>query len=122
MSASDWRKDYDITLDGTEEKNEKECFKLKMIPKDEDDSYSKVYFWVDKTNYFGVGAEYYDEDEELWKVLILKDVEKIGAYWTPKHIEMKNVQKGSRTEMIMDKIEYDIELDVKMFSERYLKK
>ena len=122
MSASDWREDYTVKLAGEEKKDGVTCFKIEMTPKDDDASYSKLFFWVDKEKYTGVAGEYYDEDGKLWKKLVLKEVVKIGNYWTPKYIEMQNVQKESRTVMKMDKIEYDIKLDGKMFSERYLKK
>ena len=78
--------------------------------------------WVDTTNFVFVKSEMYDEDKELWKVLSMHEVEKIGNYWTPKKIEMKNVQKESRTVMTMDKIEYDIKISDKKFSERSLKR
>lgn len=122
MSASDWRKDYTITLKAPEQRVGKDCFTLEMVPQKTAGTYAKIIFWVDKATYVGIGAEYYDEDNELWKVLTLKEVRKIGAYWTPYFIEMKNIQKGTRTEMVMDKIAYDIALDPKMFSERYLKR
>jgi outer membrane lipoprotein-sorting protein len=122
MSASDWREDYNVKLAGEEKKDGIACFKIEMTPKDAKATYSKLYFWVDKEKYTGVAGEFYDEDGELWKKLVLKEVVKIGKYWTPKYIEMQNVQKESKTVMKMDKIEYDIKLDENLFSERYLKK
>jgi outer membrane lipoprotein-sorting protein len=122
MSARDMRKDYNAELKGTEKLGKKDCYKILMTAKDKKKTYSKSLSWVDTTNYVMLKAEMYDEDQELWKVLTMQDIEKIGNYWTPKKIEMKNVQKGSRTVMTMDKIEYDIELSDKIFSERNLKR
>ncbi|MBF0430070.1 MAG: outer membrane lipoprotein-sorting protein [Fibrobacteria bacterium] len=122
MSAKDMRKDYNPQLLGEEELEGKKCFKLLMTAKDEDKTYSKSISWIDKSNYVLVKSEMYDEDKKLWKVLKMSDVSKVGNYWTPKSIEMKNVQKGSRTLMTMDKIEYDLPLKDNIFSERNLKR
>ena len=93
-----------------------------MVPKDKDGSYSKIVAWVDKEKFVMLEAHMFDEDGELWKKLFIHDIEKVGKYWSMKSIEMKNVMKGSKTVMKMDKIEYDIKLDANMFSERYLRK
>jgi negative regulator of sigma E activity len=122
MSARDMRKDYTPKLLGTEKLGEKTCYKIQMTAKDKKKTYSKSVSWVDTTIYVMLKAEMYDEEKELWKVLTMQEVKKVGKYWTPEKIEMKNVQKGSRTVMSMDKIEYDIELSDKMFTERSLKK
>ena len=78
--------------------------------------------WIDKEKYVPVEGHMFDEEETLWKKLIISDIKKIGKYWTMQSIEMRNVLKDSKTIMKMDKIEYDIELDPNMFSERYLRK
>jgi outer membrane lipoprotein-sorting protein len=121
MSAGDLREDYTCALAGEEEVDGVKCHRIEMKAKSGDKSYSKIVFWVDKEKYTGVKGEFYDEKGELWKLLLMRQTEKIGAYWTPREVEMKNVQKGSRTVMKMDKVEYDIDLEKSMFSERYLK-
>jgi outer membrane lipoprotein-sorting protein len=122
LSAKDLREDYAAEMTGSEKVAGKDCHKIMMKAKDKDKTYSRVLIWVDKSNYVFMKGDYYDEDGEFWKVLSVGGVEKIKGYWTPKTIEMKNVQKGSRTVMQMDKIEYDIGLENKLFSERNLKR
>lgn len=122
LSMRDNRKDYNCTLAGEEKKNGAACYKIAMQARDPEKTYRKIVMWVDKENFVSVAAEFFDEDGQLWKQLAVDDITRIGDYWTPKRIEMKDVQKGSRTVMTMDKIEYDIDLDESMFSERYLKK
>ncbi|MFH1760893.1 MAG: outer membrane lipoprotein-sorting protein [bacterium] len=122
FSANDMRDDYETKLVGTEKIDDTDCYKIKLTAKDKDKTYSSVNFWVDKERYIPLKAEYFDEDRELWKVLTMQGFIKIKDYWTAKTIEMKNVQKGSRTVMIMDKIEYDIPMDDMLFSQRNLKK
>jgi outer membrane lipoprotein-sorting protein len=123
LSGSDNRDEYDSKVDGTEKVAGAECYKITMTAKGgSDESYSKIVYWVDKEKFLPMQAHFYDEDGEKWKVLTLSDISKQGTYWAYGTVEMKNVLKGSRTVMKMTKIEYDVELDDAMFSERYLKK
>ncbi len=122
MSTKDRREDYNCKLVGEEKKNDVVCFKIGMTPKNKEGSYSKTIVWVDKDKFVALEAHMFDEDGELWKKLFIHDIEKVGKYWSMKSIEMKNLLKGSRTVMKMDKIEYDVKLDPNMFSERYLRK
>lgn len=123
MDTKDSRKDYTNTLSGEEKIGDATCYKIDMKAKpDADVSYSRTVSWVDKEKFMPLKMEFYDEYNELWKVLTLKDVTKIGKYWSAKSIEMKNVQKGSRTVMETGTVEFDIEVDMGMFTERYLKR
>lgn len=122
MSMGDMREDYSAKLAGNEKYKGKDCYKIVMTAKDKEKTYSKVVIWVDKSNYVYQKGDFYDEDGELWKTLTMEDVTKVAAYWTPKKIEMKNVQKGSRTVMLMNKIEYDIKLNDRLFSQKNLKR
>ncbi len=122
MSTKDRREDYECKLAGEEKLNDVVCYKVNMKPKKSDGSYSRIVAWVDKAKFVMIEAHMFDEDGELWKKLVLHNVEKIGKYWTMKSIEMKNIMKGSKTVMKMDKVEYDIKMDANMFSERYLRK
>ncbi|MFP4520699.1 MAG: outer membrane lipoprotein-sorting protein [Fibrobacterota bacterium] len=122
LSTGDRREDYDASLDGEKEIRDTDCYKVIMKAKNEDETYSKIVFYVDKEKFIGIEGHFHDEFGELWKKLIMKDIEKIGKYWTPEYIEMKNVLKGSRTVMEMENIEYDIDLDESMFSTRFLKR
>ena len=122
MSMQDMRKDYNGVLEGLAKLNGKNCFKIIMKAKDDSKTYAKTITWIDTTNYVMLKTELYDEDQELWKVMVMENIEKISGYWTPKKIEMKNIQKGSRTIMVMDKVAYDIKLKKNLFSERNLKR
>jgi outer membrane lipoprotein-sorting protein len=122
FSAKDMREDYNSKLEGTEKINGKPCYKIVSTAKDDGKTYSKSVFWIDKESYYPLKGDFYDEDKALWKTLTMEGVEKVGAYWTAKTITMKNVQKGSRTVMVMDKVEFDVPMKDELFSERNLKK
>ena len=122
VSSSDRREDYDCTLLADKTVDGTDCYTVEMKPKKKDISYSRVVMYVDKKNYLPVEGQYYDENGELWKKLFMKNPSKVGKYWSAETIEMHNVQKGSKTVMKTGKIEYDIELQPSLFSERNLKR
>ena len=123
MSMDDNREKYDYKLLGDENKYGKDCYTVEFKAKDIDDqTYSKLIFWIDKSNFVTIKGEFYDEDGSLWKILSMRGIKKIGNYWTAEEIEMKNVMKETRTVMKMTKIEFDIDIDENMFTERKLKR
>jgi hypothetical protein len=122
MSTSDRREDYTCTLLPDKQINGVDHFAVEMTPKKDDVSYSHIIYYVDKKTYLPVEGEYFDEEGALWKKLYMKNPSKIGKYWNAESIEMHNVLKGSKTVMRTGKVEYDIELDREMFTERNLKR
>ena len=69
-----------------------------------------------------LGGEFFDEEGALWKKLTVKGIKRTGNYWTAEEVEMKNVQKDSRTVIKTREIKFDLELPDDMFTERGLKK
>ena len=122
MSSSDRREDYTCKLLADKEINGTAHYSIEMVPKKEDISYSRIIFHVDKKTYLPTEGEFFDEDGELWKKMYMKNPSKAGRYWNPETIEMHNIQKGSKTVLKTTKVEFDIELDRNMFSERNLKR
>ena len=122
MSMSDNRKDYDYSLTGEEEKDGKDCYKIEFKAKDKDQSYSRFFMWIDKSNFIACAAEFYDENDNLWKSLTVRDIKKVQGYWTAGEVEMKDILKDSRTVIRTTDIQYDNELPDDMFTERYLKR
>jgi len=102
------------TIDG------KECYVVESISKDEDYMYSKTLVWVDKSNFIGVKKEFYDEDEDLLKVLAIKEIEEISGIWVIKNSEMENVQKNHRTTIVLSNIQINTGLSASKFTERMM--
>jgi len=102
------------TLDG------KECYVVESLSKDEDYMYSKTLVWVNKSNFIGVKKEFYDEDEDLLKVLAIKKVEEISGIWVITNSEMKNVQKNHRTTMVLNNVQINTGMSASKFTERMM--
>ncbi|MCK5137098.1 MAG: outer membrane lipoprotein-sorting protein [Bacteroidales bacterium] len=102
------------TMDG------KECYVIESVSKDEDYMYFKTLVWVDKSNFLGVQKEFYDEDEDLLKILTIKEVEKISGIWVIINSEMKNVQKNHKTTIILSNIQINTGFAASKFTERMM--
>jgi len=98
----------------------KECYVVESVSKDEDYMYTKTVVWVNKSNFIGVKKEFYDEDEDLLKVLAIKEVEEISGIWVITNSEMKNVQKNHRTTIILSNIQINTGISESKFTERMM--
>ena len=120
LSTKDQRKEYNSTIIGSTEIDGVQCVTLQLTLKEGvDKSYKKIIMNIDTTRWLPLKSEFYDE-EGLWKILTLKDIVKVGLYWTAQTIIMKNVLKDSYTEMIAKNIQFNSEIDPSMFTQRYL--
>ena len=123
VSGYTWEEDFNTKLLGTEKYKEHDCYVLELVPKKpEDMSYSKLKRWVHKENYYSMKAEYYDLHGDLLKILYSSGFEKREGLWVTKRNEMQNVQKGSKTIIVMKETEVNPEIPDKMFTTRQLEK
>jgi len=121
-SSSSFAADYDATLAGTEDCEGNVCYHLTLTPYDSDCAYSRVEIWADTSLYVPLRVDYYDDDGELLKRLLVADIRIIDAHPTPMHYVMTNLQDDSRTTMRIVEIEYDIDLPDAQFTTSELKK
>lgn len=123
VSGYSWEEDFNSRLMGMEKYQGHECYVLELIPKKPGDlSYSKLKRWVDKENFYPVKTEYYDRHGDLLKVLYSSEVEKKEGLWVTKKNEMQNVQKGSKTIIVIKEIEVNPEIPDHMFTTRQLER
>ena len=102
------------TLDG------KLCYVVESIPKNKEYMYSKTIVWVNKSNFIGVKKEFYDENEDLLKVLTIKEIEEISGIWVIKNSEMKNIQNNHRTTIVLSNIQINAGMSESQFTERMM--
>ena len=123
VSGYSWEEDFNSRMMGTEKYQGYECYVLELIPKKPGDlSYSKLKRWVDKENFYSVKTEYYDRHGDLLKVLYSSKFEKKEGLWVTKRNEMQNVQKGSKTIIVIEEIEVNPEIPDHMFTTRQLER
>ena len=95
-------------------------YRVESIPKDEEYMYSKTKTWIRKDNFIGLKKEFYDEDEELLKILKIKKFEEISGFIVITRSEMENVQKNHRTTMVLGNVEINTNIPTSKFSERMM--
>jgi len=96
---------------------------LELSPRPKSDAdYSRLKMWVVKKTYLYDKVEYHDKKGKLQKVLTVSKTEQIDGYWTPREMEMHDVQKEHRTVMAFTEIKHDTGLEDKLFTQRYLKR
>lgn len=96
------------------------CYVVESISKDEEYMYSKTKTWIRKDNFVGMKKEFYDEDDELLKILSIKKVDKIAGFWVITHSEMKNVQKNHTTSMKLSDVQVNTGMSASKFTERMM--
>jgi len=87
-------------------------------------SYSRLIMWIMKDNFLPIVIDYYDEDDSqrCIKRLVESNIKIIDGYPTAMNVVMTNKEDDAQTKMEIVNIEYNIELDDAMFTERGLKK
>ncbi|MBM3240126.1 outer membrane lipoprotein-sorting protein [Candidatus Poribacteria bacterium] len=123
VGGGSWVEDYNAKLLDTEKYEGHDCYVLELVPKKpEEISYSKLKRWVDKENFYSVKTEYYDKHGDLLKIMYPSEFEKREGLWMAKRIEMRNVQKESKTIIVMKEIQVNPEIPDSMFTTRELEK
>ena len=104
----------------TETVGGKACYVVESISKDEDYMYTKTITWINKVNFVGVKKEFYDEDEDLLKILTIKKYQKMEGFWVITNSEMKNVQKNHKTSMVLTNVQINTGVSDSKFTERMM--
>ena len=100
--------------------NGQACYVVESVSKDEEYMYSKTKTWIRKDNFVGMKKEFYDEDDELLKILSIKKVDEIAGFWVITHSEMKNVQKNHTTSMKLSDVQVNTGMSASKFTERMM--
>jgi outer membrane lipoprotein-sorting protein len=96
---------------------------VEVVPSGEDLSYEKVILHIDKEKFYAKKVEFYEVGGELTKTLTIDKIkiEDTGEV-TPLEIAFTDMVENRVTKIIIEEIEYDIELSSSFFSIRTLKK
>jgi hypothetical protein len=88
---------------------------VQAVPNKSDYPYERTISWVDPERLLELKVEYY-QDGKLLKTLIAEQTEQIEGVWTVTRSKVVNVKQGSSTVMNIDKIDYNLGLQVDQFS------
>jgi hypothetical protein len=97
------------------------CYLVEANPIN-DSSYGLRIFWIDDIDYLLRKVEYFNDAQEIVKILEIFDYVKNNQYWTPTKKIMKNLLNGSSTKMEVVSVVYDQDLSDDFFSEKSLRR
>ncbi len=117
------------SLSRSEKLAERDCYVIESIPK-EPTEYTKRLSWIDKKTFLPLKEEYYDAQDELFRVFTADKIEDIksgkgtveNVFPTVTRRTMKNLKTGHRTEVVYKSVSYNLGLKDKDFSERYMRR
>lgn len=96
------------------------CHVIEFTPVGKDLSYGKILAWLRADDLVMLQYEMDDKSGRIEKLLRLSDIRTLGAIPTAFHMEMKNLQGGSHTDVDFDEVKYDNGLQDGTFTQRTL--
>lgn len=83
--------------------------------------FSSYKNWIHKQTFLPVRTEFYDDSGQAYRTYEALNVENIGGYQTVTQSRMSDSRMGGHTTMGYSDVQYDMELDEDLFTERYLR-
>ncbi len=108
---------YNVTLDGNETIDGRECYKVTMIAKTNDVPYYKQIMWVDTEYFIYRQVHNFSRSGRLIKEISVGDIRYInGQYVSFYMVLVDTLKSNSSTEFIIDELEIDKRLPRNIFS------
>jgi len=121
--------DFNYTLTGSDLVGGTDCWIVEVVPVNEDImdevGFDRQLAWIGKKDFVFRKAEYYDEDDELFKQMISSDVRQMdtsGKKYIATRMEMSNLQNGRKSVMTIEKIQYNPNVKEEYFTLAYLER
>jgi outer membrane lipoprotein-sorting protein len=116
--------DYDHTIIGEETIEGLSCYKIELIPKEDAPVvWGKIIFWITKSDDMILKSEYYDEDEELIKTELGKEVKVMSGRKIPTVYEIIPADEDDQKTIItMKSIQFNVPIKDDFFSIQNMKR
>lgn len=113
---------YNVSEIGQETMNGRSCYVLELTAKTGVEvSYYRRKMWVDEEHFIQLKEEMYAPSGKLLKVSSSEKVEQFGSRYYPTIIVMEDkIRKNSNTRMVIDKIQFDIQVPPGTFTRQHL--
>ncbi len=106
-----------------DELNGQTMFVIEMDPVDKFSGYTRAISWVDQEHYRVHKIDFYDRRNTLLKTLTFKDFKLYkDKFWRASFQYMKNHKSGKSTDIVLNNIEFDVDLTEKDFNENRLQR
>lgn len=104
--------------------NERPAYTIEVVPQHPESRYSRIVTRIDQAWCIAVQLRFFGVDDTLVKELIVdpQSVRDVAGRWVPHALVLTENDKSARTELIVDQIEIDPELQAKLFTEAELRR
>ena len=86
------------------------CWTIQSTPKQSKGSqYSKAVFWIRKDNHAYARGDFYVKDAVVRR-LTYNDLRNVQGIWTAHDLMMADLRRNSRTQLLLDKVQYNLPL------------
>ena len=115
-------KDYVPHLVDRDTIEQEENYVLELVPKPAAPVvYGKLKLWVRTKDLIPTREEYYNEKKEIIKVMVFKDIIKMGDRFIPTYWEMTNLKKKDHKTIIrIQEAQFNIKINPSLFTKRNL--
>ena len=121
-SGDTWKNEYVSTNLGQEKYAGEDCWEVESIGiPEKDPAYPKMIVLVRQSDFYPLSIDYFDDNGNIEKTLILSNIEVVEGIPTALKMQMVNHAEGSATLMKTISITYDWTPPDNFFSERTLK-
>lgn len=103
MESKSYSERYSPTLF---ESGDAENYVLKLIPISKKSKYSRIVLYLNKTHFYPVKMEYYDNRGNYFKVATYRYT-KQGKYWYAEEVLMTDLKKSHSTGILMTDVKFD---------------
>jgi len=121
--ATKLREEYTAEVAGEETIDDRLCYLVVLVSRIPKQTYFTRKIWVDKERFLGLKEELYSKAGKLLKVMIVDEIKTYQNRFYPTRIILEDkLRKNSRTEMIITRIDFDVQIPPETFTERRLMK
>jgi outer membrane lipoprotein-sorting protein len=114
---------YVGTIDGTEVIEGVQVLMMTLKAKRKTKTYQTLKIWIDPVKGIVLKEEAYAKSGKLLKLIHFKEYRKIGSRLFPKKMIFRDMLKeNTKTTYMFDKIEFDVDIPAKYFSQNILKR
>lgn len=115
--------DYTHSIEGEEEIDGSNCYKIKLTAKDDAEVlWGHQLWWVDKKEFIVLKAELYDEDGYLVRTETGTDLRTMDGRFIPTTIELVPAdEEGRKTVLKILEVKFNVKLEENFFSQQNMK-
>jgi len=112
--------DFKFSILKEENMDGKQCYVVEVTPKTHR-KYTKYIAWVAKDLWIQLKIDYY-QDKEIYRSGVFKDIRVIDQIPTPFQSEMENKKTRHRTELTLERVQYNTHFSDALFTQRSLER